>query len=266
MSVTRPGERLGRSSSNASRKAATPAGLWAPSRSTSGVSTANVSVVAGHARPSAARLRSSRRPGQRAAARPSSVVAAGDVDDARPAQGVEDADRDRRVARLVATEQAQTHVAQAIEAEPQAATVHAQDGRRRHLGQRSVDPCRAAPDGRQPIAAGARDRAVATLDDGRLLAADGRQAGPEVLHVVEGHVGHRRHPAVPGIGRIEAAAETDLDHGHVDGRSGEGQEGGCGQDLELGRRPQPTGHDIARRQGGAQDVGEVVGRHEADRR
>ena len=73
---------------------------------------------------------------------------------------------------------------------------------------RAASPSPLAPDG-----------SVATVDDGRLLTADGGQTGAEVLHVIESHVGHRRHAAVPGIGRIEAAAETDLHHGDVDGRS-----------------------------------------------
>ena len=65
------------------------------------------------------------------------------------------------------------------------------------------------------------------------------------------------------LGWVEAAAETDLHHSDIDGRSGEGQEGGCGEDLELGRRPQSSRHGIAGRQGGAQHVGEVVWRQQA---
>ena len=47
--------------------------------------------------------------------------------------------------------------------------------------------------------------------------------------------------AVPGVGRVEPAAEPDLDDGQVDLLLGEPAEGDGRQQLELGCRPGPAG-------------------------
>jgi hypothetical protein len=67
---------------------------------------------------------------------------------------------------------------------------------------------------------------------------------PEPVHVVEVHVGDRGDAAVPGVGRVEPAAEPDLDDGEVDGLLREPGEDHRGQQLELCRRPEPAGHAV----------------------
>ena len=69
----------------------------------------------------------------------------------------------------------------------------------------------------------------------RLLAGDGRDRRPEPVGVVEVDVGDRGDPAVPGVGRVEPAAEPHLDQREVEPRLGEVAEDDGGQQLELGR-------------------------------
>ena len=81
----------------------------------------------------------------------------------------------------------------------------------------------------------AGDREVAALDDRRLLARDRGDRVAEPGHVVEGDVRDRRHAAVPGMGRVEPAAEPDLDQRDLHALLGEPAEEHRGEELELGR-------------------------------
>ena len=53
--------------------------------------------------------------------------------------------------------------------------------------------------------------------------------------MVEIHVRDDRHAAVPGMGRIEAPAQADLDEGDIERLLGEPAEDDGGQQFELGR-------------------------------
>ena len=53
--------------------------------------------------------------------------------------------------------------------------------------------------------------------------------------MVEVHVGHDRDTAVPGVRRVEAPAETDLDEREIRADLGEASEHDGRQQLELGR-------------------------------
>ena len=103
------------------------------------------------------------------------------------------------------------------------------------LGQRHTEPPRAPADDRQTVTARAGHGQVAALDDRRLLVGDLRDRVAQPVHVVEIDVGHDRHAAVPGMGRIEPPAETDLDHREIRADLGEAREDDGGQQLELGR-------------------------------
>ena len=112
------------------------------------------------------------------------------------------------------------------------------------LGQRHAHPPRAPADDRQPVTARAGHRQVAALDDGRLLAGDLRDRVAEPVDVVEIDVGHDRHAAVPGMGRVEPAAQPDLDQRDVRTDLGEAREDDRGQQLELGRVAVASGDPV----------------------
>ncbi len=59
------------------------------------------------------------------------------------------------------------------------------------------------------------------------------------------------------MGRVEPAAEADLDDGQVDGLLGEPAEGERGQQLELGWLAQAPGDPLGRRPGHADQPGEL---------
>ena len=118
--------------------------------------------------------------------------------------------------------------------------VPAEQRRGLDLGQRHAEPPRASSDDRQPIAARAGDGEVAAFDDRRLLARDLGDRVAKAIHVVEIDVGHDRHPAVPGMRRVEPPAETDLDERDVGSDLGEVGEHDGGQQLELGRLAVPA--------------------------
>ena len=89
---------------------------------------------------------------------------------------------------------------------------------------------------------------------------------PEPVHVVEVDVGHDRHPAVPGVGRIEPPAETDLDQRDVRTDLREAREDDGGQQLELGRVAVAAGDPVRDGQHPPDQPGEVVRRRSAVRR
>ena len=74
--------------------------------------------------------------------------------------------------------------------------------------------------------------------------------------MVEVDVRDRGDAAVPGVGRVEPAAEPDLDDGQVDPLLGEPAEGDGRQQLELGRRAGPAGDPSGRVEDLADEPGE----------
>ena len=198
-----PPVRNGRRSSRATARAAAPAGLWAPSRSTSRPSTSEQLEATRPARrrePGPAGVRWRRcdpgrgegvqrrvrrpprwRPGGARAARPASARGPA-RSRSRPS---------RRISRM---------------------------GAGAHLRQRHAEPTRPAADDRQRVAGRAGHREVAALDDRRLLPGDVLDRRSEAVHVVEVHVGHDRHAAVPGVRRVEAPTQTHLDERDVHAR------------------------------------------------
>ena len=77
-----------------------------------------------------------------------------------------------------------------------------------------------------------------------------RDRRAEPIHVVEVDVGDDGHAAVPGMGRVEPAAQPDLDEGDVEVRLGEVPEDDRGQQLELGRLAVAAGDAVGDRQDG----------------
>ena len=88
----------------------------------------------------------------------------------------------------------------------------------------------------------------------------------EPIHVVEVDVGDGRHAAVPGVGRVEPAAEPDLDERDVEVRLGEVPEDDRGQQLELGRLAVPARDAVGDGQDRRDVPGEVRRRRSAGRR
>ena len=123
--------------------------------------------------------------------------------------------------------------------------------------QRRVHVPRAGLDDLQGLAIAAGDDAVAGLDDGGLLARDLPDRVAKVLLVVQVDVGDRGHAEVEGVGRVEAPAETDLAHQHIDPRCQEGDRQ-HGEHLELGRRPNVTGDAVEHRQQRLERVHEIL--------
>ena len=128
-------------------------------------------------------------------------------------------------------------------------------------------PSRWAPsaDDLQRVAGRPGHGQVAALDDRGLLPGDRGDRRPETVGVVEVHVGDRGHAAVPGMGRVEATAQPDLDQGQIDPHLGEPAEGDRGQELELGRlarlrRPTRSAASRPRRRAGRRWPGRPAGR------
>ncbi len=117
--------------------------------------------------------------------------------------------------------------------------VPAEQRRRPDLGQRHAEPAGSSADDREGIARCAGHGQVAALDDGGLLPGNGRDRRTEAIHVVESHVRDDRHPAIPGVRRVEAAAEAHFDDRDVEIQLGEPSEDRGGQELELGRWSEP---------------------------
>ena len=82
-----------------------------------------------------------------------------------------------------------------------------------------------------------------------------RDRRPQAVDVVEVDVGHDGDPAVPGMGRVQATAQPDLDEGDVQVGLREVAEDDRGQELELGRVAVPAGDAI----GDGQDRRDVAG-------
>ena len=240
--VIGPGERCGRRSSRDRARAAAPAGLWAPSRSTSRSPTRS----------------SSSRPGQTAAGVAAPPGVGRDGRDPRGLQCVERRVGDRGIGRLVPSAQPDPGRTETGQVHLDPVAVPAQERGRSGLGQRHAHPARAPADDRQPVTVGTGHGQVAALDDGRLLPGDLRDRVAEPVHVVEVDVGHDRHAAVPDVGRIEPAAETDLDQRDVRTDLGEAREDDGGQQLELGRVAVPAGDPVRDGQHPPDEPGEVV--------
>jgi hypothetical protein len=79
------------------------------------------------------------------------------------------------------------------------------------------------------------DRGVVS-EDGELLGRDLLERVAEPLGVVEADRREDGQLRRDHVRRVEAAAEAGLDHGDLDARLGEGDEGGGGEELELGDR------------------------------
>ena len=89
-----------------------------------------------------------------------------------------------------------------------------------------------------------RDRDVAAFDDGGLLAGDGRDRGAQLVGVIEIDVRHHGDAAVPGMGRVEAAAQAHLHERQVELRLREMAEDGSREELELGRVAVASCHPV----------------------
>ncbi len=83
-----------------------------------------------------------------------------------------------------------------------------------------------------------------------------RDRRSQPVHVVEIDVRDRGHSSVPGVGRVQPAAEPDLDERQVDAFLGEPAEDHRGEELELGRRTEPAGNAIGRGERLADEPGE----------
>ena len=118
-------------------------------------------------------------------------------------------------------------------------------GAGRDLGQRDAEAPRASADDRQPVTARAGHGQVAALDDRRLLAGDRRDRVAQAVGVVEVDVGDHRDAAVPGMRRVQPAAEPDLDERDVRPDLGEAGEDDGREELELGRLAVPAGDPVA---------------------
>ena len=77
--------------------------------------------------------------------------------------------------------------------------------------------------------------------------------------MVEIHVGHYRHAAVPRVRRIQPAAEPHLDERDIRPDLGEAGEDDGGQQLEFGRLPVTHGDAVRDRQHPLHEPGEVLG-------
>ena len=111
----------------------------------------------------------------------------------------------------------------------------------------------------QAAAGGAGDREVAALDDGCLLAADGGQVRAEVRFVVALHVSDGGDAGVEHVRGVEPAAHADFDQRHLHVAPRELDDGGGGERLELGWRPDLSGNAVDGRQDARHRGGEVVG-------
>ena len=136
------------------------------------------------------------------------------------------------------------------------------DGTNRHgrrHGQRSRHSPTSALDDIQRGAPGACYGQVAPYDDGGLLPGDRLHSGSEPVRVIERDVGHDGYSAIPGVGRVEPAAQPDFDDRQIDADFGEPEERDGGQDLELGRVAVAAGHDVGFCQDPAHQSREGVG-------
>ena len=245
-SVGRPGESEGRNSSSAAARAAAPASLWAPSRTTSGRPASGRAVApaaaAGRARPSGPSTNSSRRPGQRAASRPRRSGARR-LRRCRPPPARPRSPAPRRVGRLVPAQQRDVQLPEFGMAQGAARRrVQAHHRQRGHLDARAP---RGAPHG-CGSPPGPRPLAPVTARSPRLMmAAFSRpmrgEGGAEAIHVVPLHVGDGGHPAVPGVGGVEPPAEADLDDRHVDALAGRTRR----RRRPSAPRTRSAGHDAA---------------------
>ena len=171
----------------------------------------------------------------------------GNLGDAGRFESVEDRVRDSNIGGLVPASQPDPGSAEPRQIDDQPVTVDRDDGRRVHDRERNAEPSRPPPDDRPRVADSTGDGEVAALDDRRLLARDVGDRRAESVGVVEIDVGDRRHPAVPGMGRVEPPAEADLDEREIDPLLGEPAEDDRGQELELGGVPEAAGQPVGGR-------------------
>ena len=61
----------------------------------------------------------------------------------------------------------------------------------------------------------AAENGDAAFNDARLLRGDGRQGRPQLLDVIEADTSDERNQGRADVGRIEPAAESHFEHGHV---------------------------------------------------
>jgi hypothetical protein len=149
---------------------------------------------------------------------------------------------------------------QARQVDHETVAVHGPDGSRADLDERCSHAAGAAPDDRERLAGDARHRVISADDDGGLLAGDRGYGRAEPLRVVEVDVRDRGDPTVPGVRRVEAAAEPHLDDGEIDRLAGEPAERQRGHQLELGGRAVATGDTVGRRKDLGDELREGRGR------
>ena len=103
---------------------------------------------------------------------------------------------------------------------------------------------------------------IAAHDDRRLLTSNQRDRWAKAIHVVQVHVRHHGDAAVPGVSRVEPAAEPDLHQRDVDADLPKPAEDHRGEELELGRLTQSGRDPFGPREDLADEACEVGGRNE----
>ena len=104
------------------------------------------------------------------------------------------------------------------------------------------------------------DQRRVIAEHGKLLGGDLLLGLTEPLGVVEADRGQGGHPRGDRVGRVEPPPQPGLDHPDADPGRGEGDEPGCGRDLELGHRFAAAASDDLGRLGSALDRGRELGR------
>ena len=101
----------------------------------------------------------------------------------------------------------------------------------------------------------AKDERALRLHDARLLLGDLAARRPEVLHVVDAHVGHDGDTSVDDVRRVPTPADTDLDDRGLDGDVGEPPQRNRGDDLEVAGNRRKVRLDLGDQ---ADELGEVI--------
>ena len=121
-----------------------------------------------------------------------------------------------------------------------------------------MEPRRAAADHGQRRTSRAGHRDIPAFDDGGLLARDGRHRVAEPILVVQVDVGDDRHATIPGMGRIEPAAQADLDQGDIERLFGEPAKDDGREQFEFGRVAESARDPVRGHQDLADEAGERV--------
>ena len=164
--------------------------------------------------------------------------------DAGGLERVEQGVRDRDIRGLVAPAEPDPRPPQRGQIDDDPVAVPVDERGRADLDERHVEAPGPAPDDRERLARGAGDGAIAPLDDRRLLAGDRRDRRAQPVGVVEIDVRDGRDAAIPGVGRVEPAAEAHLHERDVEIGLREMTEHDRRQQLELGRIPETPGDPI----------------------